>query len=69
KEREEVTFKRFKITPDDWRNRAKWDEYETAMCDMVDRTSTDVAPWTLVPAEDKNYARVQVLKTLVGRLE
>ena len=67
--REKVAFKQFKITPDDWRNRKKWDAYEKAICDMVDRTSTEIAPWTLVEAEDKRYARVKVLKTIVKRLE
>jgi polyphosphate:AMP phosphotransferase len=67
--REKVAFKQFKITPDDWRNRKRWDTYEKAVCDMVDRTSTEIAPWTLVEAEDKQYARVKVLKTIVKRLE
>jgi polyphosphate kinase 2 (PPK2 family) len=67
--REKVAFKQFKITPEDWRNRKKWDAYEKAVCDMVDRTSTEIAPWTLVEAEDKKYARVKVLKTIVKRLE
>ena len=67
--REKISFKRFKITDEDWRNRKKWGTYEKAICDMVDRTSTEIAPWTLVEAEDKNYARVKVLKTIVNRLE
>ena len=67
--REKVAFKQFKITPEDWRNRKKWDAYEKAVCDMVDRTSTEIAPWTLVEAENKEYARVKVLKTIVRRLE
>ena len=69
KEREKTPFKRFKITPEDWRNRRKWNAYETAVCDMVDRTSTDVAPWTLVEANDKRYARVKVLRTICERIE
>lgn len=69
KEREQITFKRFKITDDDWRNRDKWGEYELAVCDMIDRTSTEIAPWTLVEANDKNYARLKVLKTLCGQIE
>lgn len=69
KERESTGFKRYKITPDDWRNRDKWDAYEQAVCDMVDRTSTEIAPWTLVPANDKNVARIQILKTLCERIE
>ena len=69
KEREKTAFKRFKITPEDWRNREKWDEYVDAVCDMVDRTSTEHAPWTLVEANDKYYARVKILKTLCERIE
>jgi polyphosphate:AMP phosphotransferase len=67
--REHTPFKRFKITPDDWRNRKHWNDYEIAVCDMVDRTSTILAPWTLVEAEDKRYARIKVLKTIVARIE
>ena len=69
KEREKTRFKRFKITQEDWRNRDKWDAYEMAVCDMVDRTSTEIAPWTLVEANDKYFARIKVLKTLCERLE
>ena len=68
-EREKTAFKRFKITPEDWRNRKKWAAYETAVCDMVDRTSTDIAPWTLVEANDKLYARIKVLETLCNCIE
>src|SRR2546421_7188053 len=67
--REHTDFKRFKITPEDWRNRKRWEAYEAAICDMVDRTSTEVAPWTLVEAEDKRYARIKVLKTITRRVE
>jgi polyphosphate:AMP phosphotransferase len=69
KRREKVAFKRFKITEEDWRNRKKWEAYETAVCDMVDRTSTATAPWTLVEANNKYHARIKVLKTLCGALE
>ncbi len=69
KAREKVSYKRFKITEEDWRNRKKWDAYEQAVCDMVDRTSTSVAPWTLVEANNKYYARIKVLKTLCGAIE
>jgi polyphosphate:AMP phosphotransferase len=69
KEREAVPFKRHKITPEDWRNRDKWDEYRAAVNDMVAHTSTGVAPWTLVAGEDKKFARVQVLKALCQHLE
>jgi polyphosphate kinase 2 (PPK2 family) len=68
-ERQKIEFKQFKITEEDWRNREKWDDYELAVCDMVDHTSTDVAPWTLVEANDKYYARLKVLRTLCDRIE
>jgi polyphosphate:AMP phosphotransferase len=68
-EREKIDFKRFKITQEDWRNREKWDDYQQAICDMVERTSTGNAPWTLVEANDKNYARVKILRTLCELLE
>ena len=68
-ERQVTPFKRFKITDEDWRNREKWPAYERALCDMLDRTSTEIAPWTLVESEDKNYGRIKILRTLVERLE
>ena len=67
-EREKIAFKRFKITEEDWRNREKWDAYQQAVCDMVDRTSTGDAPWTLVESDDKPYARVKILRTLCERM-
>ena len=69
KDREKVGYKRYKITEEDWRNRKKWNLYARAVHDMVDRTSTNNAPWTLVEANDKYFARVKVLKTIVERLE
>lgn len=69
KEREATGFKRYKITDEDWRNREKWPQYKEAVTDMVDRTSTEIAPWTMIEAEDKRYARIKVLKTLVERME
>ena len=69
KEREYTPHKRFKITEEDWRNRDKWDDYGNAVADMVDRTSTEIAPWTLVEANDKRFARVKVLRTLNQALE
>jgi polyphosphate:AMP phosphotransferase len=68
-EREETGFKRFKITPEDWRNREKWEEHERAASDMIERTSTEHAPWTLIEAEDKYYARVKILKTISDAIE
>jgi len=69
KEREEVSFKTFKITEEDWRNRKKWAAYSDAVCDMAARTSTARAPWTLLEANDKYHARIKVLKTLCAQLE
>ncbi len=68
-ERENTGFKRFKITEEDWRNRKKWEEYEVAVCDMIDRTSTEIAPWTIIEANDKHFARIKVLKTLCKAIE
>jgi polyphosphate:AMP phosphotransferase len=67
--RQQIPFKRFKITEEDWRNRKKWDEYQNAVSDMVDRTSTAVAPWTLVEANDKYHARIKILRTWCDNLE
>jgi polyphosphate:AMP phosphotransferase len=67
--RQHTAFKRFKLTSDDWRNRGKWDAYERAVCDMVDRTSTDLSVWHLVEADDKKWARVKVLETLCESIE
>ncbi|MGQ0523188.1 MAG: polyphosphate:AMP phosphotransferase [Betaproteobacteria bacterium] len=69
KAREITEFKRFKITEEDWRNRKKWDAYELAVCDMVDRCSSSSAPWTLVEANNKYFARIKVLKTLCAAIE
>ena len=69
KEREKTPHKRFKITDEDWRNRKKWPAYERAICDMVDRTSSDVAPWNLVPSNDKLHARVAVIERLCELVE
>jgi polyphosphate:AMP phosphotransferase len=67
--RQQEPHKRFKITDEDWRNRDKWPEYERAVCDMIDRTSTEMAPWTLVEADNKRYARIKILRTICERLE
>jgi polyphosphate:AMP phosphotransferase len=69
KEREKTRFKQFKITPEDWRNREKWDGYQVAASDMIERTSTARAPWTLVESNDKYHARVKVLETIVRAIE
>ncbi|MDF1564637.1 MAG: polyphosphate:AMP phosphotransferase [Deltaproteobacteria bacterium] len=68
-ERQATPWKQFKITDEDWRNREKWGAYEAAVNEMVDRTSTHDAPWTLVAGDDKRHARVQVLETVIERME
>ena len=69
KEREATAFKRHKITAEDWRNRERWDAYEEAVCEMLERTSTSIAPWTLVEADNKLHARVKVISTLAEAIE
>jgi polyphosphate:AMP phosphotransferase len=69
KEREAIEHKRWKLTEEDWRNRTKWNAYESAVNEMVERTSTRCAPWTLIDANDKAGARLNVLKTVGDRLE
>ena len=69
KDRQITPYKQYKLTEEDWRNRATWDAYETAAADMVERTSTDHAPRILVEANDKNWARIKVIKTVVKALK
>jgi len=68
-DREQVPYKRFKITDEDWRNREKWPQYRAAVNEMVARTSTEYAAWTLIEGDDKPYARIKVLRTLHNGLE
>ncbi len=68
KEREATPWKQHKITDEDWRNREKWDAYVDAVDEMVAHTSTEAAPWTIIPGNDKKYARVAVLKEFCDRL-
>ncbi len=63
KEREKAQYKQWKLTDEDWRNRQKWKDYEGAVNDMVEQTSTRVAPWTLIEGNDKYFARLKILKT------
>ena len=60
--------KRWKITDEDWRNREKWDLYEAAVDEMIQKTSTEDAPWVIVEGNDKKYARLKVLETVIERL-
>ena len=62
KQRQETSYKQHKITEDDWRNRERWDDYLLAVNEMVVRTSTEYAPWILVPGNDKLFARIFVLE-------
>lgn len=69
KERQETPEKQWKITDEDWRNRAKWDQYQVAVDEMLLRTSTTYAPWIIVEANSKYYARIKVLKTVVSAIQ
>jgi polyphosphate:AMP phosphotransferase len=68
RDRQTTPYKQYKLTEEDWRNRKKWDAYEAAACDMIERTSTESAPWVLVEADDKRWARVKVLRTVAKEL-
>ena len=61
--------KQWKITDEDWRNREKWDQYEVAVDRMLLKTSTEHAPWIVVEGNDKYYARVKVIKSVVEAIE
>ncbi len=69
KAREQISYKKHKITEEDYRNREKWDEYNIAVNEMVTRTSTQQNPWIMVEANDKKYARIKVLKAYCDQLE
>ena len=61
--------KNWKITDEDWRNREKWDQYESAVSAMIRRTTTSRAPWTVIPANSKYYGRIAVLETVESALQ
>jgi polyphosphate:AMP phosphotransferase len=67
--RQETPYKHYKITDEDFRNRSKWNDYELAANEMIERTSTEFAPWYMVEANDKKFARIKVIKTLCDRLK
>lgn len=69
KERMANPEKQWKITDEDWRNREKWDQYEEAVNEMIIRTSTSYAPWIIVEGNDKYYARIKVLESVVNAIE
>ena len=61
--------KQWKLTDEDWRNRDKWPQYEQAVDEVLQRTHTTHAPWTVVEANDKEYARIKVLRTVIDTIE
>jgi polyphosphate kinase 2 (PPK2 family) len=69
KRREKDPLKAWKMTDEDWRNREKRGEYEVAVEEMLERTDQDFAPWQLVEAESKRWARVKVLETTIAEIE
>ncbi len=68
-DRQNTPEKQWKITDEDWRNREKWDQYETAVNEMIAKTSTVYAPWHILESVDKRYARIKALKIVIGELE
>ena len=68
-DREQTDYKNWKITAEDWRNREKWGQYESAAEEMLFRTSPAVAPWTIVEGKDKRYARVKILNTVLSTVK
>ena len=68
-ERQNTPEKQWKITDEDWRNRDKWPQYETAIDDMLQKTSTENAPWFIIESNDKKYARIKALRIIVKALE
>ncbi|WP_406657929.1 polyphosphate:AMP phosphotransferase [Methanolobus sp. ZRKC2] len=69
RKREKTAHKKWKITDDDWKNRDKWDLYADAVNEMLQKTSTTYAPWTIVEGNDKKFARIKILRTVVETLE
>lgn len=68
-DRQNTPEKQWKITDEDWRNREKWDLYEGAINEMIDKTSTSFAPWYVLESVDKKYARIKALKIVVEQLK
>ncbi|MBF0545680.1 MAG: polyphosphate:AMP phosphotransferase [Candidatus Riflebacteria bacterium] len=68
-DRKTIPWKTYKITDEDWRNREKWPQYERAINDMLVNCSTASAPWTIVEANDKHFARIKILKTVIEAIE
>ena len=68
-ERQNTPEKQWKITEEDWRNREKWDAYEEAVNEMLARTSTENAPWFIIQSNNKYYARIQAIETVIAAIE
>ncbi len=68
-DRQNTPEKQHKITDEDWRNREKWDEYEVAVDEMIEKTNTVTAPWVIVEGNDKKFARLKILRTVREALE
>ncbi len=68
-DRQNTPEKQWKITDEDWRNREKWDQYEDAVNEMIQKTSTSYAPWYILESVDKKYARIKALQIVVDALE
>ena len=68
-DRQNTPEKQWKITDEDWRNREKWDIYEGAINEMIDKTSTSFAPWYVLESVDKKYARIKALKIVIEQLK
>lgn len=68
-DRQNTPEKQWKITEEDWRNREKWDLYETAINEMIEKTSTTFAPWHVIESVDKQYARIKALKIVIAELK
>ena len=68
-DRQNTPEKQWKITEEDWRNRDKWDLYEQAIDEMLQRTNTTFAPWHVLESNDKHYARIKALRIVVEALE
>ena len=68
-ERQNTPEKQWKITDEDWRNREKWDDYEVAIDEMIAKTSTENAPWFIIQSNNKYYARIQAIRTVIDEIE
>ena len=68
-ERKNIPYKAWKLNDEDWRNREKWDQYVKAVEEMFQKTDSPEAPWTIIPGNDKYYARLKVLSTVCQHME